>query len=439
MLHNRAFPRDIRQHIPLAVERMGLFYGWVIVAVSFLTIALVFGVRLSFGLFFDELIRSGEFAWARGNTAGVFSISMFVFAATSAPVGWLLDRLGPRRVFSLGLAMTAVGLFLTSQMHSLLQFYLFYGVWTGVGISALGLTIFAATLSRWFDQGGRRGLAIGVAFSGTGVGILVLAPILEWVITAYGWRRAYMLLMILIGGVALPLVWFFMWDSPRHLGLAPEGSRKPARAPDSSSPAAPSSRAWTWTQATRTLSFWFLMASGLLSLFTLRMVTVHQVAYLVDHGVPRLVAATVTGAAGLVTALSFVIFGGISDKIGRDRAFYLGGTAQLIALGLLLLVWQGVPIPYLLAYVVFWGLGEGSRSNLLTAIVSDTFPGPAVGAIVGTMGTFFALGAGLGSWLGGAVYDWTHSYRPAFFLALMATLGAMGGIYLARRHIEAHR
>ncbi len=418
----------------MAVQRRGLFYGWVVVVVCFLTISLVFGVRLSFSLFFEELTRSHEFDWTRGSTAGVFSISMLVFALSSAPIGWLFDRLGARRVFSLGLAIIAVGLFLTSRMHSLGEFYLYYGVWTGLGLAALGLTMYAAVLSLWFDREGHRGLAIGLAFSGTGVGILVLAPILERVITHYGWRQGYLLLTALIAFVALPLTWFFMWDSPRDLGLLPDGvTTSPRDAPPTAAGARPRALTWSWQQAARTGTFWLLMASGLLSLFTLRMVSVHQVAYLVDQGVPRLTAATVIGAAGLVTALSFILFGGLSDRIGRERAFYMGGVAQLVALALLILVRPGVPAVYLFAYALFWGLGEGSRSSLLTAIASDTFPGPAIGAIVGTMGTFFALGAGLGSWLGGVIFDWARTYRPAFGLAFLATALAMLGIHLARR------
>jgi len=176
------------------------------------------------------------------------------------------------------------------------------------------------------------------------------------------------------------------------------------------------------------------MFGGALSLFTLRMITVHQVAHFVDKGIPRLTAAAVFGSAGLVTALAFIGFGSLSDRIGRESTFYLGTMAQVAAISLLILLREGVPTPYLYTYAVLWGLGEGSRSSLLTAIASDAFPGPALGAIVGTLGTFFAVGAGLGSWLGGAVHDWTGTYLPAFVAALMATVVAAICIFLAHRH-----
>ncbi|MEZ4582961.1 MAG: MFS transporter [Caldilineaceae bacterium] len=139
------------------LQRPGIFYGWVIVLVSFLIIAFVFGVRLSFGIFFDALTRDSDFGWSRADTAGVFSVTMLVFAATSTSIGWLLDRWGPRRVYSAGILIMASGLWLTSRMTSLLDFYLFYGVWTGLGITVLGLSMHAATIARWFDRLGRRG------------------------------------------------------------------------------------------------------------------------------------------------------------------------------------------------------------------------------------------------------------------------------------------
>ena len=180
-----------------------IFYGWIIVLVCFIIIALVFGIRLTFGLFFEALTRANdagvrEFDWTRSDTAGAFSLTMIIFALTSMPIGWLLDRWGARRVFSLGVAIVATGLLMTSQMTNLFHFYLYYGVWTGFGITVLGLSMHAATLSRWFDRLGRRGLAIGIAFSGTGIGVLFLSPTVERIITFYGWRNAYLFLGCLI-------------------------------------------------------------------------------------------------------------------------------------------------------------------------------------------------------------------------------------------------
>lgn len=418
-------------------RRRHFFYGWVIVLVSFVILALVFGVRLSFGIFFDALTRDSEFGWSRADTAGVFSVTMLVFAATSTSIGWTLDRYGARRVYTAGILIMGSGLLLTSRMSSLLEFYLFYGVWTGLGITVLGLTMHAATISRWFDRLGRRGLAIGLAFSGTGIGILLLAPAIERTIAQAGWRAAYVMLAVLLMVTTLPLIAFLLRNHPAELGLVPDGAnaRAPARgtvqAPTSAAPSA--AQGWTFRAAIHTSIFWLLMLSGTLSLFTLRMVTVHQTAHLVDQGISRLSAATVLGSTGLITAGAFIVFGLLSDRIGRARSFYVGSVAQSMALIILIALPVFPPLWLLYSYAILWGIGEGSRSGLLTAIAGDTFPGGALGAIVGTLGGFFGLGAAAGSWLAGLVYDGSGSYAGAFSLALAGTVVATGAIALIMR------
>lgn len=412
-----------------------IFYGWVIVGVCFVVIALLFAVRLSFGVFFDALIRSGEFTWSRGSTAGIFSLSMVIATLGGMPTGWCLDRYGARRVFLGGLLLLIVGLVLTSRIHSLAGFYLAYGVVAGLGITALSLPVHATTISRWFSRTGGRGLAIGIAFSGTGIGVFTIIPLLERVINLWGWRTGYLFLAALLAGIAWPLTFLFLRNSPTAQQQPPSDDQPSEPKAPSASP--PSPREWEWHAAARTPAFWLLLLAGGLSLFALRMVTVHQIAHFVDRGFSRQTAARVFGNSGLITGVSFVFFGRLSDLIGRERAFMLGTLFQALAFAILLIITPDTPAWLLTLYAILWGIGEGSRSGLLTAIASDTFPGPAVGAIVGSLGATFALGAALGSWAGGVLFDMTHTYTVPFTLALAATLLATATIWLIRR-MAAH-
>ena len=150
-----------------------LFYGWIIVLVSGLTLFVAFGVRLSFSVFFVVLLE--DFAWSRANTALIFSINMLVFAIFSTPAGMALDRWGGRRVFGVGAALLGLGLLLSSRVQSLSQLLITYGIIVGLGITVLGLGPQASVISRWFIR--RRGMAIGLAFAGTGLGAMVLIPL----------------------------------------------------------------------------------------------------------------------------------------------------------------------------------------------------------------------------------------------------------------------
>ncbi|NJN15625.1 MAG: MFS transporter [Oscillochloris sp.] len=400
-----------------ALNRRGLFYGWVIVWICFLVLCVNFAVRLSFGIFFEAFTRGNEFNWTRADTAGVFSLSVLVQAFTSGLVGWMLDRLGARAVYVIGLLVLGSGLIVTSRMQSLVDFFLAFGIWTGLGTAILGLTIHGATISRWFGRDGGRGLAIGMAYAGTGMGILVLAPLLERVIATIGWREAYLMLAGCALLLALPMVLLLLCTSPRDLGLHPRDGADSAGVGANRK----SDIIWTFGAAMHSPAFWLLMLAGFASLYTLRMITVHQVAHFVDQGVPRLTAAAIFGGAGLITAASYISFGFLSDRIGRAQAFYFGALAQAIALVMLLFLPLNAPSWYLYTYALLWGIGEGSRSGLLTAIVSDRFGGAQIGAIVGTLGGFFGFGAAVGSWAGGLIYDGLGGYALAFSSAIVAT------------------
>lgn len=425
--------------IPNWFARRNIFYGWIIVFVCFVSIFTVFGIRLSFGIFFDVLTReNSQFNWTRAQTASVFSTTMIVFALFSTVSGWAFDRFGPRPVFITGTTMVGTGLILTSRMTGLFEFFLYYGIWTGIGITILGLAIQAAAISQWFSYLGRRGLAIGIAFSGTGAGILFMAPLVERIVTIYDWRMAFLVLAGLMLGINIPILLLFMRDRPRDIGLLPDGIKSdlsPGPLIDASSESSNHSiaRSWTFVQATKTGIFWMLMFAGAGSLFSLRMITVHQVAHLVDQGFTRLTAATVMGSTGLITAGAFVLFGQLSDRIGRGRAFYVGAVAQAAALILLIYLNAGLPRFFLYTYAFLWGVGEGSRSGLLTAIASDKFPGSAQGTIIGALGAFFGVGAAFGSWLGGYVFDEWGQYDLAFWLAFTATVAATIAIFFVER------
>ncbi len=413
------------------------YAGWFIVGICFLLVSLVFGVRFNFGIFFEALVRNNEFSSSRGAAAAVYSVNMLIFTLSGAPVGWLLDRLGIRAVFSLGFLLMASGLVMSSTITSLGRFYLYYGVWTGLGFSLLSLSGPSIIISRWFPHaaggnGGKRGLALGIAFAGTGAGVMVLAPLIERMITFTGWRTTFVLLAVLMLVVGIPLT-MLLRDTPPQTPT-PAGETTAAPPPDPADTRAPPP-ALSLAQSLQTRTFWLIMAGGLLSYFSMRLVTIHLVAYLVDKGMLRLTAATIAGNTGLVVALAFIFLGSLSDHIGREYTFTIGSLAQVLAFALLIWLPADAPLLVLLLYVVLWGVGEGSRSGLLIAIANDRFSGAAaIGTINGALIALFAVGAALGSWSGGAIYDWYGSYTPALVLAAGATVVATVCVLLLRRN-----
>lgn len=401
--------------------RVSFYYGWVIVAVSAVILLVVFGIRLSFTVFFVTLTE--EFSWTRGDTALIFSVSMIVFAITSTPAGMALDRFGARRTFSVGAFVLALGLLLSSQVETYWQLVLSYGLVAGLGITILGLGPQAGLISRWFLK--KRGVALGVAFAGTGLGTLLLTPGVESLIRLVDWQRTY----VVLAGLALaliPLIVIFLRLNPSSMSLRPDGDQETIN--DQS---AGQTGTWTLSSAMKTVAFWLLILASLGAIGPLRMLTVHQLAAVVDAGFDSLMAAVIIGLSGAVTAAAFISFGALSDRIGRAGAYTIGSVCLLGAIIILSGIRDERTIYWLLLYVLFLGLGEGSRAGLVTAVASDLFPGPSMGAINGSVGAAFGLGAALFPWMAGTIFDQYGAYTYAYGLAGLAILISTVALWLA--------
>ena len=152
--------------------RLPFFYGWIIIAVTFVTMAIGVNARTAFSLLFPPIL--GEFGWDRGVTAGAFSFGFVVSAIASPLIGRLMDRLGPRSVMEIGVALMAAGLLLAPLTREPWHLYLTIGGLVGAGSVCLGYTGQSLYLPNWFHRS--RGLAIGLAFAGVGVGSVTLLP-----------------------------------------------------------------------------------------------------------------------------------------------------------------------------------------------------------------------------------------------------------------------
>ena len=165
--------------------RRGIYYGWVIVAVMFVTLFISLGFRFSFGVFYSAILD--ETGWRRADTAVVVSASMIVYACTAAPCGYLFDRLGARVLFPIGALCMGAGLMLCSKIDSLAGLTVAYGVMLGFSFAALGFIPHMAIVPRWFAQ--RRGLASAASLAGVGLGSLAVAAVSAELILRIGWRE----------------------------------------------------------------------------------------------------------------------------------------------------------------------------------------------------------------------------------------------------------
>lgn len=386
---------------------------------TFVTLCCSYGVWYSYSVFLVALLR--EFGWSRSLVAGAFSIFTLVHGLSSAPLGWLLDRYGPRRLVTLGGAILGLGLVLDGAVERPWQLYAAYGVVTAVGVACAGWMPAVVLVQRAYPQ--RVGTMLGVASAGIGVGIFLMAPLAQWLIEVAGWRWAFRLLAGAAVAWIVPATLVLVTDPPRDAAAvpaAPAGARPPG-------PGEASLRT-----AVRDARFWLLAVVLMGSSFVNQMLLVHQVAYLVDHRVEAFVAASVVGLIGVVSVLAKAGGGWCSDRLGRELTYTAGAvclSASLLALGGLAL-WPGPGWAWL--YAVLIGIGYSITGPLAPALVSDHFRGRHFGAIFGALHVSNALGGSLGPWIAGRVFDATHSYAPAFALAGAAVWLATAASWLAR-------
>jgi MFS family permease len=371
---------------------------WLIATLASMTLGFSRGLHSSFGVFYVALLD--RFDWSRAATAGVFSLNLIVDAILSPIIGHLLDRYGPRNIVAGGCALLGLGLLLSSQIESLWQFYVFFGVISALGLSFTGMVPHVVLVSEWFTS--HRASALGAVYAGIGVGIMLLAPLSQWLISRLGWSGAFQTIAAVVLVIFLPLAWGFYRRGPVQRRT---GGSAMVRDP------------WTTRLALRSLQFWFLFIGRVFAAGGTTLIVTHQVAHVVDIGYSRLFAATVFGLVGIMSTGGRFIFGMIADRFSRQAAYTANIATTLLGVGALMLARDPSQTWPLYVYIVFFGIGFGSRAVILSALAVDIFAGKAFGAIYGYAAISVGAGGALGSYFGGLFYDLTGSYLVSFGIA----------------------
>jgi MFS family permease len=417
--------------------RLPFFYGWIIVAVAFVTTGLGVNARTAFSLLFPPILA--EFGWERGVTAGAFSFGFLVSAILSPSLGRLMDRRGPRFVMEMGVGLVAAGLLLAPLVRQPWHLYATLGVLVGGGSVCLSYTGQSLYLPNWFVR--RRGLAMSLAFAGVGVGSIILLPSIQVIIGRAGWRTACVVMGLLVLAVLAPLN-LLLKRRPEDLGLAPDGD--PGSAGGAAGPAANVVDAawvavdWTLARAMRTTRFWWIAVGFLCGLFAWYAVQVHQTKYLVEVGFSPTHAAWALGFVSLAGIPGQIVLGHVSDRIGREWVWTAGNLGFVLCY-LALLLLRDYPTPALLYFMVLTqgALGYGLTS-VIGAIPAEIFQGRHYGVIFGMLMLAAIGGGAAGPWVAGALYDATGSYAPAFWLAIGASvLSAFSVWRAAPRRVRA--
>jgi MFS family permease len=351
-----------------------------------------------------------DYGWTRSQLTSVYSIYLLMHGFTSPLVGMIFDRLGPRWVYTTGLACMCGAFFLAAGLSNLWQFYLFVGGLVGIGVSLTGMVPGSTLIARWYRE--RLSTAIGIAFSAAGVGTILFVPLTQALVGDYGWRLAYRVLgtalLILVPLVAFVVPW------KRFYAGHPERVQ--------SARVAGAGAGWTLRGAMRSPLYWGLCQVFFFTAAAMFTVMVQLVAFFVDVGFSPLAAASAFGALGFMSAISVMGSGFTSDRFGYRQTVTatFAGTATGMAL---LLALTYVPSHLLLVlFVPIFGLCMGVRGPIVSSISTRYFAGPNVATIYGTIYATNAIGAAFGSLMGGVLHDLTGSYRPGLAVAMVCVV-----------------
>ena len=407
------------------------YYGWVIVAVSFITMSLVSPVGTMFTLFYQAF--ETQFHWRHASISGIFGLN----GAISPLVGWLLDRYGPRRIMPIGALILGAGLVLSSQVSTLWQLYVAFGVVAACGVAMLQSVPNTAVVSNWFIR--NRGTAIGIMISGSGFGQLWLTPVTEWLILHIGWRSTYLVLAPLVFVVPAALILMFQYHKPSDLRLQPYGEtdaeKQKAKREVVIRDKQWAETVWTPGLAFRTYRFW---AMALMTVsFSVGYFLISPQLFVLTQEHPEfrvhsIIVAFILGAEGLHKG-SAKLFGGIiSDRFGRERTITMSIGLLIVGLSVLSLV-QAHPSALLLYFaILLFGMGYGLTLPSLMASYADLFQGPRFGAILGYLTLGGLVGAAIGASIGGHLRDVTGGFGTNFVIAAVAFLAAVVLAWSAR-------
>ncbi len=405
------------------------FYGWVIVAVAFIMMAVGYAMRNTFAVFYPTLVE--DFGWDRGSTALMFSINIIVYGLTAPIAGGFADRFSPRVVFPIGITIMGGSIALCSIATQQWQFFLLYGVGAAFGLSMTGVTTLNTLIARWFVR--RRALAFSIFNTGFGFGLLG-SPIVQSLISGLGRKEAYLTIGLFAIVFLVPLVVIFMRRSPADKGTVPDGMEEPA--PTASQLQQQVATVWSrteWTlrRALRTRQFWLIFTADFFLMGIAQQVQIaHSVYFFRDAGFTAQAAANVFSFYGVGIIIGYM-FAYVSDKVGRERIIVPGciiaavGTALLFAIRGPELVWLGAVCMFLC------GLGLGASVTTFFATVADLFGGKHYGSIMGFVTFGFSLGGAFSPWFVGHLNDITGSYSIALAMVIGALVIAALLVFLA--------
>ncbi len=406
----------------VAIPRPSLLAG-VVLALCFILALLAAGMNLSFSVFLLPLER--ELSAERGAISSIVSVTLLISGLMSPVTGTLMEKLGPRVLYPVGLALFASAYAIASQAENIYMLYASIGVMGGVSIACIGPVPAAVLINRWYHA--RVGAAMGVIYSASGVGALIVSPVAAMLIGLYDWRATYQIYAIALAAL-IPLLLLMPWGKIR----AGHPHYRQFHAPRNDHPAINSPDIWTLKRALRTMPFWDMAAAFFFAGAGVMSIMIHSVSFMIETGIEPVHAAAAFGFIGLLSPFGVIGFGVLGDRIGPRPAVLLSYVLSLSSVGGLFLI-KYYPSPIAIpVLVISVGLSMGARGPTVSAMASRIFAGPNFGGIYGAISMCGGLGSATGTWLGGFLQDVFHTSDALLIFSAVMIVCSASPFFVAR-------
>lgn len=408
----------------------GVFYGWIIVALFLVIQAVLMGIASSFTVFFKSI--ESEYELTRTVTSAISSVSMVLIPVSGFIGGWALDRYGPRVVLlAMGL-ITGLSLVLTSRTGAAWQIFITYSVLLAIGMGPV-YVVATSTVSRWFNK--KRGLAVGIAGSGEGLGTITMAPLSTFLISRFNWKTAYLVIGLITWAVVIPLSRLLKKD-PKEIGALPDGVKTGERDMAGINPDANNREsAMSLAETLKTRGFWAVAGIWFFFSFCMSMLLTHIVPHVTDIGISAAEGAIIISIMGAARVGGMIGLGIVADRTGRKKVAIISTLVQAGAM--VWLLWaQELWVFYVFA--IIYGLGNGGLFSGVTSLLGDTFGLDHLGSILGLLEIGWGIGAGIGPLIGGYVYDTSSSYFLAFTLGA-GSMAIITFLVIMLQPVSTHR
>ena len=408
--------------VPDSLTRHGLREtATLVVILAFVMNLLSRGIGETFAVFLLPI--ESEMGWTRTTLAGIYAIYMGAHGLAAVVIGWFVDRVGPRVVYTIGLLAYGLAFLLAQFGTEPWHFYLTTGVMAGIAMTAIGMTTATVLITRWYHGPRARQLspAIGIAYSGMGAGVILWIPITNALIEMLGWRETYRTLGIILCVLAV-IVYVLPWSKLQltPLPMSRFGS------------VLGGSKDGHLRAALKTKMFWLLFVIMFITAVAMYLVGPQMVAYLVSVGFDSTVASLAFSINGFLTVFGIAGTGWLARYFGMKRVATISYAMSITAV-ILLACLTVLPVMALLALAILpLGLSQGARGPIVSVQASQAFSGQGLGAIYGAITMGVGLGGMSGAWLSGVFYDVTGGYVLSYSVSVVCALAGVGLFWMMR-------